>query len=87
MSQHICIRKCLCSSPRLQILIDHKNNDFTLWESGAIIQYLVEKYDKEGKLSAQGDDKHLVAQWLAFQISGQGPYFGEEPSQALENCV
>jgi len=62
---------------RIPIIVDHKNNDFTLWESGAIIQYLVEKYDKEGKLGGQGNDKHLVAQWLAFQISGQGPYFGQ----------
>lgn len=56
--------------------MDHRNNDFTLWESSAIIGYVLEKYDPEGKLSVSGDDKYLVAQWLAFQSSGQGPYFG-----------
>lgn len=61
---------------RIPILIDHKNNDFTLWESAAIIEYLCDKYDTQGKLAGKGDDKYLVAQWLAFQISGQGPYFG-----------
>ena len=42
-----------------------------LWQSGAIIQYLVEEYDKEEKISyASGANKYLAQQWLAFQISG-----------------
>lgn len=31
--------------------IQDPNTGITLWESGAIIQYLVETYDKEGKIS------------------------------------
>jgi glutathione S-transferase len=48
------------------------NTDLTLWESGAIIEYLVEKYDTENKLSfAQGStDAYLAKQWLFFQVSG-----------------
>lgn len=28
-----------------------RNSDFTLWESNAILEYLVYTYDKEGKFS------------------------------------
>ncbi|PSS06503.1 hypothetical protein PHLCEN_2v3705 [Hermanssonia centrifuga] len=63
---------------RIPTLIDHKNNDFTLWESDAILLYLVSKYDPEHNISvtAEGDKFHLT-QWLFFQASGQGPYFGQ----------
>ncbi|KAK2861238.1 hypothetical protein FQN49_004412 [Arthroderma sp. PD_2] len=55
------------------------NTDLTIWESGAIITYLVEKYDKDHKLSFPRDtnEYHLANQWLHFQMSGQGPYFGQ----------
>ncbi|OJT13983.1 Glutathione S-transferase 2 [Trametes pubescens] len=63
---------------RIPTLIDHKNNDFVVWESGAIITYLAEKYDPEGKISAKGfEEKMKQLQWLFFQASGQGPYFGQ----------
>jgi hypothetical protein len=53
-------------------IIDHDNNDFVLWESAAIIQYLVDKYDLEGKISFKsGNEYYHQQQWLAFQISGQ----------------
>ena len=54
-------------------LIDHENNDFTIWESAAIIQYLVDRYDKDHKLSFPigTDEYYVVQQWVAFQISGQ----------------
>ncbi|KIP03189.1 hypothetical protein PHLGIDRAFT_31921 [Phlebiopsis gigantea 11061_1 CR5-6] len=63
---------------RIPAIIDHKNGDFTLWESDAIILYLVDKYDPEHTISAAADaDKYLQLQWLFFQASGQGPYFGQ----------
>ncbi|KAH9943930.1 glutathione S-transferase [Amylocystis lapponica] len=73
---------------RIPALIDHKNNDFVVWCSGAIIVYLVEKYDLEHKVSAATpEDKILQLQWLFFQASGQGcvcrarlgnlPYYGQ----------
>ena len=47
-------------------------------ESDAIIVYLVGKYDPEHKVSAATDaDKYKQLQWLFFQASGQGPYFGQ----------
>ncbi|KAM0750674.1 glutathione S-transferase [Meredithblackwellia eburnea MCA 4105] len=63
---------------RIPALIDHHDNDFTVWESDAILLYLVEKYDPEHKLSfTDPKDKIYVTQWLFFQSSGQGPYFGQ----------
>ncbi|EKM53777.1 uncharacterized protein PHACADRAFT_260287 [Phanerochaete carnosa HHB-10118-sp] len=63
---------------RIPTIIDHKNNDFTLWESDAIIEYIVQKYDTEKKISAATEeDRFRQLQWLFFQASGQGPYFGQ----------
>ncbi|OQE10584.1 hypothetical protein PENFLA_c088G01740 [Penicillium flavigenum] len=55
------------------------NTGITLWESGAIIEYLVETYDKQQIISfLPGSPQFYQAkQWLFFQVSGQGPYFGQ----------
>ncbi|KAI0456311.1 glutathione S-transferase II [Xylaria acuta] len=58
--------------------IEDPNTDLILWESGAIINYLVEQYDKSHVISYDTiKEKHLCNQWLHFQMSGQGPYFGQ----------
>jgi len=58
--------------------IEDPNTDITLWESGAILEYLVETYDPSGVLHPLvSPDKHLARQYLHFQMSGQGPYFGQ----------
>ncbi|RPD62373.1 glutathione S-transferase C-terminal-like protein [Lentinus tigrinus ALCF2SS1-7] len=63
---------------RIPALIDHKNDDFVIWESDAIMLYLVDKYDTEHKISAaETNGKYHQLQWLFFQASGQGPYFGQ----------
>lgn len=51
------------------------NNGILLWETGAIIEYLVETYDKNQSISfAPGSNNAFLAkQWLFFQTSGQGP--------------
>lgn len=42
-------------------------------ESDAIMYYLVDKYDKEHKLTPTTEnDKYTYLQWLFFQSSGQG---------------
>jgi len=61
---------------RVPAIVD-PNTGLTLWESGAILEYLQETYDKENTFHASGLDKFLVKQWLHFQMSGQGPYFGQ----------
>ncbi|CAJ2513954.1 Uu.00g020730.m01.CDS01 [Anthostomella pinea] len=57
--------------------IEDPNTDLTLWESGAISQYLVEEYDSDKRLTYTSlKEKNLCNQWLHFQMSGQGPYYG-----------
>jgi glutathione S-transferase len=55
------------------------NTDLTLWESGAIIEYLIERYDTAHKISFPpgSNESFLTKQWLYFQVSGQGPYYGQ----------
>lgn len=61
----------LCPNGRLPVLVDHYNNDFTIWESGAMIMYLVGKYDPEEKISFKNyEDNGRAVQWLMFQMSG-----------------
>jgi glutathione S-transferase len=67
----------LTPNGRLPCIVD-PNTDITLWESGAIILYLIDQYDKDQKISyGDGPNKYLCQQWLMFQVSGQGPYFGQ----------
>ena len=57
---------------RVPTLIDHSNGDFVVWESGAILEYLVEKYDTERKVSfAKLEEKIQAQQYLFFQMSGE----------------
>ncbi|RYP09703.1 hypothetical protein DL764_001129 [Monosporascus ibericus] len=60
-----------------ELAIEDPNTDLVLWESGAIIQYLIEQYDVNKTLTYDGlKEKHHLNQWLQFQMSGQGPYYG-----------
>ena len=54
------------------------NTNLTIWESNAILTYLVETYDKERKLSFEPNthDAWHATQYLFFQASGQGPIHG-----------
>ena len=63
---------------RLPAIYD-PNTDLTLWESGAILEYLIEQYDKDHKLSFVPGSKEAyhAKQWLYFQTTGQGPYYGQ----------
>ncbi|KAI0478526.1 glutathione S-transferase [Xylariaceae sp. FL0804] len=59
--------------------IEDPNTGITLWESGAIVQYLIDQYDQEEHKLSYGTmvEKYQIQQWIAFQISGQGPYYGQ----------
>ncbi|KAI8716336.1 hypothetical protein NCS52_00926800 [Fusarium sp. LHS14.1] len=63
---------------RVPALTDPNNDNFTIWESGAIVEYFVELYDKQDKLTVEdANGKWALKQYLHFQMSGQGPYFGQ----------
>ncbi|RYO89776.1 hypothetical protein DL766_002637 [Monosporascus sp. MC13-8B] len=58
--------------------IEDPNTGLTLWESGAIVEYLIERYDNDHKISyAEAPETYLAKQWLFFQVSGQAPYYGQ----------
>lgn len=70
---------------RIPTIVDHDNNDFTLWESGAIIEYLCRRPQtiaQSPQMAAQllgGDSIQLQAQvnaWVHFQASGHAPIIG-----------
>ena len=54
---------------RLPALIDHTNNDYIVWESGAILLYVAERFDTTGKFSGKTlEERAEVWQWLMFQV-------------------
>ncbi|WP_372365934.1 glutathione S-transferase family protein [Candidatus Uabimicrobium sp. HlEnr_7] len=60
---------------RIPAIVDRDNNDFAVFESGAILIYLAEK---TGKLLSQDAKKRSLAiQWLMFQMGGVGPMQGQ----------
>jgi len=62
---------------RVPALVDHSNSDFVVWESGAILTYLVDKYDKEGKYFGKTpEERAVVSQWVQLQMTGLGPSQG-----------
>jgi glutathione S-transferase len=57
------------------------DGDFTLWESGAILLYLAQKY---GGLSAAPEKQAEIAQWVLFGNATLGPGIFVEASRERE---
>jgi len=67
---------------RIPAIVDRSTEPPTpVFESGAIMLYLVDKYDKEGKLSYSKEKdprKYFeMLEWLFFQNAGVGPMQGQ----------
>jgi glutathione S-transferase len=63
---------------RIPAIIDHSNDDFVVFESGAIMLYLVQNYDPNHKLWPKDSKlQSQVVQWLMFQMGGIGPMQGQ----------
>ena len=60
---------------RIPAIIDHANDDFAVFESGAILVYLAEKTGLFMPQDSKGRSR--VLQWLMFQMGGLGPMQGQ----------
>lgn len=60
---------------RIPTIVDRGREDFVVFESGAILWYLAERFGRFLPESAQ--ERSETLQWLMFQMAGVGPMMGQ----------
>ncbi|MGF1466431.1 MAG: glutathione S-transferase family protein [Sandaracinaceae bacterium] len=60
---------------RIPTIVDRGNDNFVVFESGAILWYLADKYGRF--LPEDPKDRSRALQWLMFQVAGVGPMMGQ----------
>lgn len=60
---------------RIPVIVDRANDDFVVFESGAIMIYLAEQAGK--LLPTDPKRRSRAIQWLMFQMGGLGPMMGQ----------
>lgn len=60
---------------RIPVIVDRENDDFTVFESAAILIYLAEKTGRF--IASDARTRIQQIQWMAFQVGGLGPMMGQ----------
>ena len=73
--QHSPEFRALNPNGRIPVIVDRANDDFAVFESGAIMIYLAEQAGTLLPTDIKGRSR--VIQWLMFQMGGIGPMMGQ----------
>jgi len=60
--------------------VEDPNTGVVSWESGAVINYILRVYDKQGQLGPQGKSEQDIVdydKWTFFLVSTLGPFMGQ----------